>query len=612
MNAETDASEHSEPVQEVRDGFLPAKLVPTLLVFVLILSAALRLVGLRDYPHWYSDELFNLKVIQDLLQGEMRVRALTWTGFSPFHPYPLGYHAVGAVFCFMLGDDIWTLRLMCGLIGVATTFFVFLSGRAIYDDRAGLLAAVAYAIHPKIVLFTRWAFPQNLSPLFVTAAVWAGLRYYQSPQRNWLIAFSLLVGGSFISIYWAAPLGLFLLGVVFTRNRRHLAAAIGLSLAPLFVQFLIALAVHGSDAVFYDISRLIALRIAEADAPAGGVLDSIRRALDGYWSLFFKDQFFVFGILGLLFLPVRWHTAALVTVLGLLSLSPVMQRGKLVADFFYSTVFFVPIALMGFGAFFSGLLHYAGNIKDVVRRNCMRFATLGLTLCVLGFGWFLLLRQTVALDTGRWSTRLDTLGFTVSRHEDLEAAARYINHRTGPEDLVIATPNLPWLIQAQCTGVHQFASRLPGSTIWYPKDIPDSRYLYELDIERTRFLVVDNLTLMFYITVRNCDEVLYRIHKERWPLVEQFGEFLIYSNPRHVSSQASTRPILAPRLQLKLAIGYERRDRPEEATKWYGRALNDGGPPLLQFASQVLSTNPGLALLRQAVEEDRRRKENQP
>lgn len=615
MPAESTQDPLPSPVTPARHGALPAKLIPVLLALVMLLAAALRLADLRSKPRWYADELFNLKVIQDLLDGELRVRAVSWTCFSPFHPYPIGFHLFGGVFCLLLGDDIWSIRFFCGLVGVATTFFVFLAGRAVYDERAGLIAAVAYSIHPKIVLFTRWAFPQNLSPVFVAAAVWAALRYRQHPTRGWLAAFSLLVGGSIVSIYWAGPLLFFFAGVVLLTQPRRIFFALGLALSPLFLQFAAAILIQGADAVLYDLSHLFGVRVVQADDPAGGILPAAERILKGYGALFLRDPFFLFGLFGLLWLPVRWHAAAILTALGLLSLPPVAQRGPILADFFYNAVFFAPLPLIGFGALFARILHSGADIHDVIPRSYARLTGTILTLTALGFGWFIVFRDTVTpLVPGGYETRLDSLGFTVTDHADAQDAARFINDRTSPEDFVIATPNLPWMLSCRSTDVQQMASLFPGGTIWYPTDMPRNRYLYNLSHETARFLVLDNLTFTFYLTVRNCDEVLYRIHEERWPLVGEFGEFRIFQNPRLGGSDAARGdfPVLPAKLQLRLAELHETRGHSDAAVRWYVRAAEEGGKPVLEELQYRLGAEPSRSAIRDALEQLREREASGP
>ncbi|MBI2195025.1 MAG: glycosyltransferase family 39 protein [Planctomycetes bacterium] len=604
MPAESPTGNPPSSVAPARHGGLPPRLVPILVALVLFLAAALRLADLREKPRWYADELFNLKVIQDLMAGEWRVRAVSWTCFSPFHPYPIGYHLAGAAFCSVLGDDVWTVRLLCGLLGVATTAFVFLIARTLYDDRAGLLAAVAYAIHPRIVLFTRWAFPQNLSPLFVTAAVWAALRYRQQPSGPRLAALSLLVGAATVSIYWAGPLLLLLAGVVFITQPRRTLPALGLALAPLLLQLAAAALVQGFAAVTYDLSRLFGLRVLEADEPAAGLASLAARALDGYRVLFLHDPFFVLGLLGLLWLPKSSDSALLLAALALLSLAPVAQRGPLLSDFFYNAVFFAPLPLLGFGVLFARLLHAAADIPEIVPRSHARLACNILVLAALGFGWFIVFRNTISTGPGGYQTRLDALGFTVSDAAAAQDAARFINERTEAEDFVIATPNLPWMLTCRSTDVQQMAARLPGGTIWYPRDLPRERFLYEPSHERARFLVADGLTFTFYLTVRNCDEVLYRIHAERWPLAAQFGEFRIYENPRLASiAEASNggTPLLPVQIQIQLAELHEGRGHFEEAVRWYQRAIREGGEPVLRQLEEALEKNSERTPIRDAL-----------
>ena len=441
------------PANEARTGSVPRRLLPFLVACVLVLAAFMRLAGLEDRPRWYHDELFNLKVIQDLLAGELRVRAVSWTCFSPFHPYPMGYHLFGAAFCAVLGDSLWAVRFMCGLIGVATTLFVFLTGRVILNDMAGLIAAVAYAVHPKVVLFTRMAFPQNLSPLLVIAAVWAGLHYVRScgdssieetgpesdpdagppdgeasarksgPQKlpagwqplHWLIVFSLLVGGSLAAIYWAGVLLFVLVAVVLLTRPQRVLVAISLALVPIALQFLVVMLVHGPEPVFYDLSRLFGVRIAQSDAPGVSFLEVVGRTVQGCYGLFVCDPFFLGGLLGLCWVPNRRYAAVLFGSLSLLSLPPIAQRGEVIADCFYSAIVFASLPFLGFGVLFGRLLEGAASIRHAVKRSWARVGASALVLASIGLGWSLSFRDTVSLE--KWphdyETQLDRCQLTI-------------------------------------------------------------------------------------------------------------------------------------------------------------------------------------------------------
>jgi len=627
---------------------------PVLLGLVLLASAVLRLWNVGDWPRWYSDELFNLKVVQDLMDGELRVRAVSWTCFSPFHPYPIGYHLVGSLFCAVLGDSLWALRAMCGVLGIGVTLLVFLTARTVLDERAGLIAAAAYAIHPKVVLFTRMAFPQNLSPLVAMAALYAGLRYRQSVRARradetgrdatesgeptdaetssgseplgeeragwnsaqWLPAFALLVGCAVVSIYWAGVLLLFLAVVVLLQQPRKIFLAVGLALVPVALQFLAAAIAHGPGAAIYDLTHLFGSRIAESDLPGGGLLGTLARIGKGYFSLFVLDLILLVGVLGLVCLPDRWQAKALLTALVLLSLAPIAQRGALIADFFYTAVMFAPIPFVGFGVLFSRISRGQEEARGAGPRALRQAATVVLALAVIGIGTYFWFQQFVSLKQlpGEWRTKLDAAGFTVEDRQDALAAAAFVNANTSSDDFVIATPNLPALLHCRCTGVHQMASRLPGGTIWYPRDLPDHRYLYDLSVESAKFFVLDRLTLSFYITVRNCDEVLYRIHSGRWEAVAKFGEFVIFQNPESVMGGSEPGPPfqLSPALQLVLAKLHDTRGQAESAVRWYLRFVEEGGEPARQEVERALRSDPSLGAARLALERLQRQEASPP
>lgn len=625
------------PVPNALYAKLPPKLIYAALVIILLLSGTLRLIDLENKPRWYADELFNLKVIQDLMEGHLRIRAVSWTAFSPFHPYPIGYHLCGTVFCAVFGDSLWTVRFMCGIIGVVTTFLIFLCGKTVFDDRAGLIAATAYSLHPKIVLFTRMAFPQNLSPLVVTAAILGVMKFLSLKEQpgdelpgsssrksgkiltsrtNWLTAGALLVGVSTVSIYWAGALWLWLLVIVGLTERKRLPLTAGLLVLPLLLQFLIMVLAHGFGPVLYDIGQLTGVRFVEADAKATGLGERLYRLMGGYYHVFVLDIVFFLGLFGLANLPRRSHAYALLTALFLLSFPPIAQRGEIVSEFFYNAVMFAPLPCIGFGAFCGWLLHLAGNIKPVIQRTWARFGANTLVVAALGFGWLFSLRDTVDLkDWPRdYQTALDKRGLSMESYFAAQAVAYFINENTKEDDFVIASPNLPALLNCNSTGVHQMASRRPGGTIWYPKDLPEDRYLYSIELKDAKFFVSDRQTMNFYLTVKNCEEVLYEIHREGWPKVHSKGEFQVFLNPRfELPAERKGPPFRIPvQGQVWLGALLGRRGNADSELNWYRRALEEGGNEAVVIIQGFIQQHPNPEMLKKALAEYKSREASQP
>jgi hypothetical protein len=277
---------------------------------------------------------------------------------------------------------------------------------------------------------------------------------------------------------------------------------------------------------------------------------------------------------------------------------------------------FAPLPCIGFGAFFGWLLHVAGNIKPVMKRTWARLGANTLVIAGLGFGWLFSLRGTVDLkDWPRsYETILDKHGLAVESHFAAKAVSYFVNENTSENDFVIASPNLPALLNCNSTGVHQMASRKPGGTIWYPKDLPGDRYLYSIDIKDAKFFVSDHQTMNFYLTVRNCDEVLYEIHSEEWPEVHAKGEFAVYLNPRfELPDERKRAPFRIPiQRQIWLGALLGGRGQPESELRWYRRALAEGGKEASQFIQGYIRRHPNPQMLQKALSEYETREASQP
>ncbi|MBN2469952.1 MAG: glycosyltransferase family 39 protein, partial [Anaerolineae bacterium] len=138
---------------------------------------------------------------------------LTLTRIEP-HPY--GTFALFALWRGIFGEGEWVMRLLPALLSLPGIAAIYVAGRHLFRGRrAGLIAALLYAIHPFLIWHAQDA--RNYAIWAMTSAVVlaAFLRAITVQRRGaWLLyAFSALVSAYifFFEIFFIAAQGLYLL-----------------------------------------------------------------------------------------------------------------------------------------------------------------------------------------------------------------------------------------------------------------------------------------------------------------------------------------------------------------------------------------------------------------
>ena len=145
------------------------------LALVLLIAAVLRLGGLTAESLWLDEghtlwriSRSPLEMLPDADEGAQG---------------PLYYCGL-KLWCEILGNGQFALRLPSALFGIAAVPFIFLLGRRWFGETAGLIAALLLATNPFAIHYAQDARPYTLF-LFVSAASFVYLgRLLDSPRRR--------------------------------------------------------------------------------------------------------------------------------------------------------------------------------------------------------------------------------------------------------------------------------------------------------------------------------------------------------------------------------------------------------------------------------------------
>jgi hypothetical protein len=464
------------------------------LAAILILAAYLRLANTASNPGWYTDEGTHLDIARHLVDGRVQYLAINQSTLL-FAKLPL-FDLLLAGLLRLGGDGMLTLRMLTGSLGiVSVTALCILVRRATQSRGLTLLSALMLAVYPQAVLYSRFGFSYNLlSPLVLLTCL--GLwNYLDSARRRWLALAFLSIGVGAVSDLWM--LALAVPALLAASLRRWQDALWGLPLLGLPLALYVAVMLMNAPQAFwfdlsYTLSRLGTQSIAEQLASIG----------QNYVMLLAQDSWMAPALIGLMMLrPARLQCLCL-----LMFLFPLAALGRTVALFSLGTYYTIPllafVALGMASLVWNGMPHVFRLARSGLAAMLSRWfpnrpslesllsvaASLSLLLIIFPL-WVGLIGTLRAVKDG-FATPIDPFLISAS---DARKTADFINAHTTSSDVVIASPTIGWLLDAQ-TADFQMATAATGqATPHLPANIPASRFAFDPRFDRAQYLVIDNL-----------------------------------------------------------------------------------------------------------------------
>ncbi len=504
------------------------------LVPILALAAYLRLANHTDNPGWYTDEGTHLAIARQLLRGRVQYLAVNQSTLL-FARLPLFEVLLAGVLRFG-GEGMGALRAFTGTLGVASVGLLYLVVRRMSRDTAlALLAALALAIYPQAILYSRFGFSYNLLTPLVLLAFLGLWEYLGTMQRRWLALAALAVGVGAVSdllmLAFAAPL----LIVILWRRWRDVVWAAFLTGLPFGAYAALSLAA-APQAFLFDF-RFTLLRLNTL-SPA----QQLATLADNTATLLTQDAWMAAGLIGLFML----HPSRLLRLSLLMFLLPLILLGRTVALYSLSAYYLIPLlpfVALGVAALIRcGAPHVGRIVNDglsaLFERLNQRVGA-GLAPAQLSIGAALIVGMIVAtpfvISTARSVANVQS-GFQTSiddflvNPDDAREAAAFVNAHTRGDELVVASPALAWLFRANAADFQMAAAASGQSTVHVPDDLPSNRFAFDPRVPQARFVVMDKLWRNWAaVNIPAAAEMLRQV--QAWPLVLKAGEIEVYRNP---------------------------------------------------------------------------------
>jgi hypothetical protein len=114
--------------------------------------------------------------------------------------------------------------------------------------------------------------------------------------------------------------------------------------------------------------------------------------------------------------------------------------------------------------------------------------------------------------------------------EDAGHLIAFLNQLIARDDVVLASPQIGWALNARVADFQQSVAYVGGNTIHFPNNVPRNRFLYDISLDNADYVVVDDLWREW--AAKNIGAVKDMMEMiESWPVIYQAGEYQVYENP---------------------------------------------------------------------------------
>jgi hypothetical protein len=114
--------------------------------------------------------------------------------------------------------------------------------------------------------------------------------------------------------------------------------------------------------------------------------------------------------------------------------------------------------------------------------------------------------------------------------EDAGALIAFLNQRIAHDDVVLASPQIGWALDARVADFQQSVAYAGENTIHFPDNVPRSRFLYDISLDNADYVVIDDLWRGWAAgNIKRVKEMIETV--QAWPSIYESGEFEVYRNP---------------------------------------------------------------------------------
>lgn len=481
-------------------------------LLIAVVAFHLRFTNLTTNPAWYTDEGTQLDIAVHMLDGEWQYLAVD-DSMLLFSRPPLFQLLLAAAIKLTNADPLLVLRTITASSGLIV--IALLGGIATRASgvRAGLVTAALAAVMPTMVLYQRFGFDYHLLAIELLVILIGLWRWFQTGRPHWLTLASVSMGCALVTDISAFGLLPPFVLIILLRRWRALPLALIISIVPAALVLLVQL-IYAPAALMTDLAFIFGRLRANATLTEQLAMigQNVRMVIlsDGWW---------LAGLVGLVALrPSQLRTPAL-----LMCLIPLLSQARTAQLYSLSLYYLIPFMAfipLGLGAL----------IEFGAERIRPMFGPLaaGLTamLCLALLVNEPLRFQLQAVHTG-FPTAIDPV---LVHPQHAREVAEFINARIQPDEVVIASPPVGWMIHANAADFQMMIAYGGVGTPHLPVDLPRDRWVFDPSLANARFVVTDPPWFNWGVLhVPGLDDALEEI--QTWPVVFTRGDLTVYEHP---------------------------------------------------------------------------------
>lgn len=527
-----------------REGFI--------LLIIIVSSIFLRFWNLGSIPHWDWDEGVNMDISWNLINGRLQWGCLSY----PFVPHPPFFFMVTGLLLKFFGNDLIVLRALCALLGVGTTFLVYLIGRNLLGERIGLLSGLLYAVYPSALYFGRIGFANNLLVFWVALSMYSFIKYIREKNLLWFYLMCLSTGLSTITESNGFCILASLTVLFWLYDRRNLFKMVSLSLV-FFVVFVVVMLNVAHDAFISDLmyssgrfnpvnaffasfvvlffvlpkpNRLkewVTRKIIEIYSPVFVDLKPPHVLFIFYFlatltvvlypptdDLFFMGfDFYWFGLIGFFFIKDKFPKD---TLLAFFFVFFIVLLGLDRADHMLIPIY--PLLTLGTAILISVVFDFvSGFFASRLRKT----ESLLLSILLVSYPVAMMVYYDMDMFFNGKRIRVEDIGLR-------EKVAEYINNNTVAEDVVIVDSHLTRMINCRSSVLIQAASYNGKSIEYLRADYGIDRFVFNCSHMNAKYIAMLNGTREWAMNQSSLVGIMKDI--EGWD-IHRVDNFLIYRNP---------------------------------------------------------------------------------
>ena len=494
---------------------LKRRLVLAPLLVILLVWTFLYLPHLRTSPRWYGDETLTLMIGKSLASGQAADRSLIATFWHPSYPYQPGFAWLAGAMAWIFGGDIFGARLLNTFIALAIALLIYFGGRAILGCLPAFFGALLFLSSDQAVIHFRWVYPHNAVALGFTITTLALLRSSRPPV-DWTAGLGLAIGALSHPLFvhgaaaaWACRikrpqtwLRLIIPATIV------LASTIGLSLVHYWPHLW----------VFQDMATLVEF-YRDFNRENASAWQAPRNI-----AVFYSHDLFHFGSLVAIFLCCSRRLYPIAIFAGTVSILLLQNRQNLPV-FYYQAIVLLPILVL---AWAGGLRAISTWLRSILRRTFAARAVLFIAMLIPIATTLLILPRSLR---GNLVSRNDL--WVTQDVSEVQQAATWINEHIRPDELVICNQNIGWLLKCRTADLLQSTVWEKRTTFGFPTLVDASRFRYDADISRAKYLVLGDIDSRWTVHQENVWPSLERISQQKWPIVWSGKYYLVAENPTY-------------------------------------------------------------------------------